>query len=129
MYLLTCRAYLLTCQFVQEVELNVVMHCEGCAGSVRKTLKKIPGTHSLSFLFCVHKLCARRVRLIKKRLPSSEHFNVLKIYKYSCLDIINEIPHLCGEKIKQRYYMRSLMHSNSIIRLSFPRNEKLDHGK
>lgn len=39
--------------FFQVVELNVVMHCEGCAGSVRKTLKKIPGICFFSRLLLI----------------------------------------------------------------------------
>jgi copper chaperone len=33
-------------EVVPVVELNVVMHCEGCAGSVRKTIRRIPGVQS-----------------------------------------------------------------------------------
>jgi len=34
------------CKFVQVMEFKVTMHCEGCAGSVRRGLKRIPGNAS-----------------------------------------------------------------------------------
>ncbi|KAG0630506.1 hypothetical protein M758_1G183200 [Ceratodon purpureus] len=33
-------------EVVPVVELSVLMHCEGCAGAVRKTLRRIPGVQS-----------------------------------------------------------------------------------
>lgn len=44
----------------------MVMHCEGCAGSVRKTLRKIPGDASDAMIF--HQQYARVLESCRKEM-------------------------------------------------------------